>query len=91
MSGKIEKLSPVQAEIMRLVRDEGWELGFSAGVDVRVWMQKGGLCRGGEARSVSSATLHFLEDKGYIQRVPRKKDERYWLVRYELVKTEKEH
>ena len=68
MSKKI-KLSPNQIEVINLMK-EGWELGrnCTSGRDIgrQWWMQKGGLGRGGEAKTINSATAWKLYHLGLI-------------------------
>ncbi len=63
----MRKLTSLQQEIMDLIA-QGWELGSSAGLGGRCWIQKGGLSKGGESKNVSSSTVHTLEYLGYIER-----------------------
>ena len=59
------KLSKTQAEVVELMR-QGWELGESSGFDYHVWLQKGGIGKGGEVKKVSSSTVHALWKKKVI-------------------------
>ena len=63
----MRKLTPTQQEVIDLIK-QGWELGSSLSIDGRCWIQKGGLGKGGEAKNVSSSTVHTLEYLGYIER-----------------------
>ena len=80
----MKKLSKTQQEVVNLIND-GWELGMQTGLTGRYWIQKGGLCCGGESKNISSATVHALEREGLIIRVAKRKNDQYWLIRFELV------
>ena len=60
------KISATQQEILDLMAN-GWELSQSTGIDSWWTIQKGGTGRGGETRTVSSATAYVLLDKGFIK------------------------
>jgi uncharacterized protein YjhX (UPF0386 family) len=59
------KLSKRQQEVVDLLSD-GWEIGFSNTFNGSVWIQKGGVGRGGETRNVHTATVFALLDRGII-------------------------
>jgi len=61
----MKALSIKQQEVLRLMAN-GWELGQGMDRDGRCWIQKGGLGMGGEAETVSNATLHSLWRKNLI-------------------------
>lgn len=85
MSKKL-KLSKAQAEIVRLMRDEGWLL--RCNTYRGVWLRKAKLCWGEkwqtQCRGIRQATLDALENKGYVQRCPLQKI--FGLIIYELTK-----
>jgi hypothetical protein len=66
-------------EVLTLL-NEGWELGCSVG---RTWMQKGGLCRGGESRNVHGTTVNSMIKKRLIVDSRKRKDDPFWLSRYQ--------
>lgn len=63
----MRKLTEAQQEVMDLIKQD-WELGNSLGINGRCWIQKGGLSKGGESKTVSSSTVRTLEYLGYIER-----------------------
>lgn len=54
-----KKISSTQAFVLNLLSN-GWELGHSKGFKQNAWVQKGGVGRGGESRSISMATFNCL-------------------------------
>ena len=66
--GNKAELSPTQIEVISLM-NQGWELGRSEGFFPGAWLQKDGLGKGGTSKSISIATLHSLQVKGYIKNV----------------------
>lgn len=70
-------------EIVRLMK-KGWELGLSTGWSCRYWLQKGGLCRGGESRNCHASTVTSMMRKELIERAPKKPKDGFWLVRFKL-------
>jgi hypothetical protein len=64
--GNPMKLSKAQKEIVDLMKD-GWELGHSRGMHTRTWIQKGGVGRGGDTKSISVSTFHILLDKKLVE------------------------
>lgn len=79
----MRKLTPIQQEVIDLI-NQGWELGSSVSLDGRCWIQKGGLGKGGETKTVSSSTVRTLEYLGYIER-----GERHFPTLHYRLKTEK--
>lgn len=73
------RLSKVQQDILDKMHN-GWELGLNGGIDVYCRIQKGGLGRGGEVKTVSCATLWALQERGLIERA----SEKYPTVYYKL-------
>lgn len=69
-----------QSEILRLISD-GWELGSSSAGSTHQWLQKGGLCNGGDMVNVHASSLRSLLRKNLICRNP-KPERRFWLTRY---------
>lgn len=61
--------SATKAEVLELMA-AGWELGKRHGYAASVWLQKGGIGRGGEARDVHAATFKSLYKAGLIEVVP---------------------
>ncbi len=61
------KVSKTQEEVLRLMAED-WELGTTGGFEPRYWLQKGGIGRSGESKTVSSATFFALWDKGLIEK-----------------------
>jgi hypothetical protein len=59
------KLSDNQKEVIKLMR-EGWGLGKSNGLSTRSWLQKNGIGRGGEAKTISNNTFLSLVKKKLI-------------------------
>jgi len=62
------KLSKTQQEVIDLMKND-WELGTSMSGEHHSWLQKGGLGKGGESKTVSSATVHALYRKGLIKSI----------------------
>ena len=60
-----EHLSPVQTEIIKLM-GEGWELGHYKQLHPHVTIQKNGLGRGGDTKTVSFKTFELLLNKNII-------------------------
>ncbi len=70
-------------EILELMRN-GWELGLSdaSRTNPRLfWLQKNGLCRGGEVKKVHASTAQSLIRKDLII---GQKRERFWLMEFKL-------
>lgn len=67
MTKKKKKLSATQLHILELMND-GWELGHSRGMYPGFWIQKNGIGKGGESKSISSATFHVLLDTKSIEK-----------------------
>jgi hypothetical protein len=63
---------------------EGWELGLNNGLNPRTWLQKDGLCKGGETKNVSMNVVSSLRNKKKIAVEPRREKDPYWLTRYKL-------
>lgn len=61
----MKKLSKAQGEVVRLMR-EGWELGKSEGMSGGAWLQKNGVGRGGETKTISISTYLALYTKRII-------------------------
>lgn len=62
-----DRLSKAQAEVVRLMRS-GWELGKTRhNLNVRVWMQKGGLGYGGPAKDIAFSTFWVLLKKKIVE------------------------
>lgn len=59
------KLTKAQDRVVSLMK-EGWELGWSNTMDGRVWLQKGGVGRGGQTERVLVATASALCKAGVI-------------------------
>lgn len=76
-------------EILALMRF-GWELGetrhHASKHAQHAWLQKTGLCKGGETRKVHRNTLKALLSHRLIRPIPRRAGDPYWLVRYEVSK-----
>lgn len=72
-----------QEEILAFMRD-GWELGFSRGFNSYYWLQKGGLCKGGETKKVRSDTVRSMLIKGSIEIAPKRKGDQFWLERHRI-------
>jgi len=62
----MRKLTPVQQEVIDLMK-QGWELGSDSTIDGKCWIQKGGLGKGGEAKTVKYGTINTLGYLGYIK------------------------
>jgi hypothetical protein len=73
-------------EIIKLMKQD-WELGHSSGgmTRGRYWLQKGGLCKGGDTIDVHSKTLDKLQKENLIEYYRLKNDD-FWLTRYKLKK-----
>lgn len=65
----MSKLSPNMQRVIDLMRD-GWELGASIHHlgRRRIWLQKGGISKGGESEGVSAHTFEALLNRGVILR-----------------------
>ncbi len=60
------KLSKTQQEVVDLIKS-GWELGQGgSSSNYRVWLQFGGVGRGGESKTISKATLRMLLKKEIV-------------------------
>lgn len=59
------KLSNLQQEVLDKMK-AGWQLGVGMSYQGRAWLQKGGCGRGGETKTVNSATVWALRNKGLI-------------------------
>jgi hypothetical protein len=72
-------------EIIKLMKQD-WELGYSSGglTRGRYWLQKNGLCKGGDSIDVHSRTIDKLEKENLIEIVLPRKDDGFWLRRYRL-------
>ena len=68
----------------------GWELGVYSGFRCRQWLQKNGLCRGGESVTVRMASVLSLVRARKIVEVPKKVSDPFWLTRYALASAGKE-
>lgn len=64
----MKKLTQAQEKVISRLND-GWELGWSQTMASRraVWLQKGGVGRGGESETVSVATATILLREGVIE------------------------
>ena len=84
MKAKEDRPLSDAAEILRLMK-EGWELGYGTGFREagQFWLQKNGLCRGGETRNIHASTARSMFEKGLIK-LSTRKQEKFWLRRYEL-------
>ena len=81
----MKKLSKNQQDVVDLLK-AGWELGSShTRLGGNCWLQKNGICRGGQSKNISKATLRALKKKGIIKDSPKREKDPYWLNRYELV------
>jgi hypothetical protein len=82
--GTTRPLSDVN-EILRLIQND-WELGWSDGIrdNGRFWIQRGGLCKGGESRAVHASTARRMIARGWVVLVSRAGDP-FWLRRYKPV------
>jgi hypothetical protein len=72
-------------EILELMRD-GWELGIGSHSRTgsgRAWLQRSGLCRGGESKTVRRDSVRGLEAMGLISRKKLPGDP-FWLTRFVL-------
>lgn len=59
------KLSPRQQRVLELMLS-GWTMLSTFGLRGEIWVQKGGVGRGGETKTVYSATLEALFVRGLI-------------------------
>lgn len=75
-----------QEEVLRLMR-EGWEFGHSygyrPGCRSRYWLQKPGLCRGGESKEVHGATGNRMVRRGVVKAV-KPDGGPFWLMKLEV-------
>ena len=78
--------APNMKEVLALLESGKWELGYGDGTrsDGRYWIQKGGLCRGGESRTVSLTVFRALEKRKLVEMMPRQSKQPFWLRRYRL-------
>jgi hypothetical protein len=60
------KLSDKQKEVIRLMR-EGWGTAITYGMYAGAWMQKNGIGKGGESKSLRPDTVHRLIDLKLIE------------------------
>ena len=73
-------------EVVLKYIQEGWEFGFSdasrsAG---RYWLQKNGLCKGGESINIHTSTARKMLKTGLIKRVEKREKDNFWLQRFEI-------
>lgn len=70
--------------ILDLLRTGEWELGYSEGSrgNGQFWLQKGGLCKGGDTVTAHGASVNSLERNGLIAIKPREPKQPFWLRRY---------
>lgn len=82
MSNKVAGMS----EVVALIRNGEWELGYGDGTrsDGRYWIQRGGLSKGGESKTVTLSTMKALEKRGLIRVRERQPKQPFWLRRYEF-------
>ncbi len=59
------KLTTNQIEVIKLMR-EGWQMGHSAVMTRRTWLQKDGVGRGGESKDVNKNTFNSLVFKNLL-------------------------
>lgn len=59
------KLSKAQAEVVAKM-EAGWELGWSSSMDGRVWLQEGGVGKGGQSLNIRTSTATALKKAGVI-------------------------
>lgn len=64
------KLSTAQQDVVNRMRD-GWELGAPMTPDGGVWLQQGGLGKGGNSKQVHANTFNSLYQKGIIKQALR--------------------
>jgi hypothetical protein len=74
-------------EVIKLMK-ENWELGYSQGsgrgMNGRYWLQKNGLCKGGDSIDVNGNTINKLKKENLIEYEPKRVDDSFWLTRYRL-------
>ena len=77
---------PGMEEVLALLRTGEWELGYFSGTrsDGSYKVQRGGLSRGGETRTVKIGTIRALERRKLIAAVPREPGQPYWRRHYRL-------
>lgn len=75
------------AEVIDSIRHGEWELGYGDGSrgDGRYWIQRGGLGRGGESRTVSITTIKALEKRHLIKLKQREPKQPFWLRKYQYI------
>ncbi len=72
-------------EIIKLLK-ENWELGISTEINPNCWIQKNGLCRGGESKQIHLNTFKSIKTKGIIVEEKIRDGDAFWLRRYKLKK-----
>ena len=82
----MRKLTPIQQEVIDLMK-QGWELGSSLDLSGRCWLQKGGLGRGGESKTVTSSTIRTLDYLGFIEVASSKFPTRHWCLKGKMPTT----
>ena len=63
-----KKLSPAQNEIMELLCN-GWQIGYSTSTYSRVFIQKGGVGKGGESKKIGMSSFECLRRERLIEHV----------------------
>lgn len=79
------KLTKAQQEVINLM-GQAWELGTSSGITSRCWLQKNGLGRGGDTKTISYVTKNKLESMGLIVGTYK-----FPITKYELTELGKQH
>jgi hypothetical protein len=76
----------IEEEVIKHMKVD-WELGYGEGIRCRgnYWLQKGGLCKGGDTIDVHSKTVDKLIAKNLIESY-KLKDDQFWLTRYRIKK-----
>jgi hypothetical protein len=78
------KLTPVQKEVLRLINEEGYELGTYSGYHSSVSLQKGGLGKGGKTHKITWETFSGLQTKNLIEACPKDPERHYSLTAYKI-------
>ena len=73
------KLTPRQVVVIKMLA-EGWHLGLSTSGNRYTWLQKDGLGKGGEAKSVHNQTVSSLFRAQLIEPGPYSFPSREWFL-----------
>lgn len=77
-------MSLTQEQVVEHMKD-GWELGYSNFTN-RYWLQKPGLCKGGDSKKVILVSVRAMLRSGKIRKAAPRDGDHLSLTRFELRK-----